>query len=73
MWTKAFWKDTLERVIATAAQAALGVLVASGIVAFGTWGTVAVIGTAALSALLKCLIAVLAKGDTQSPASLVGE
>lgn len=71
IWNKAFWKDAAERVIFTAAQAGIGVLAASGIVGFGTWGAVAVIGTAAAAALLKAVVAALAVDNSISPASVV--
>lgn len=60
MFTGAFWKDTAERVIATAAQALLAVI---GVATFkpdalqswidGAW----VVALAALASLLKCIIA----------------
>lgn len=31
IWSKLFWKDTVERVVATVAQAATGVLTAGGL------------------------------------------
>lgn len=71
MFTKEFWKDAVERVISTAAQAAAGVLVADSITGLATKEGAIVVGTAAALALLKSLIAnaVTSDEDTVSPAS----
>jgi hypothetical protein len=69
MWTKKFWKDTAERVIFTAAQAALGVLVASGIIGLATTAGWIIIGTAAAAALLKAIVAAGVGSNDISPAS----
>jgi hypothetical protein len=70
MYTKQFWKDTTERVISTAAQAAVGALGTTAVLSRVNWTIV--LGTAgggALMSLLKCLVAAQ-KGDPSS-ASLV--
>jgi hypothetical protein len=70
MYTKQFWKDTLERVISTAAQCALGAIGTTAFLGGVNWTFV--LGTAgggALMSLLKCLVAAQ-KGDPTS-ASLV--
>lgn len=71
MWTLKFWKDTSERVAATAAEAALGVWGVTTLAQQVNWAIVG--GTAAAAgvvALLKCVIA-SRQGDPSS-ASLVG-
>ncbi len=59
MFTRAFWKDTAERAISTAAQAAIGLLSADGLGVLDVdWGDVgSVSGLAALIAVLKALVA----------------
>lgn len=72
-WGSAFWKDAAERIVSTAAQAALGVLVASGVAAIGTQAGLTIIATAAAASLLKAVIANGVTDDSVSPASLVSE
>lgn len=73
IWTKAFWKDAIERVVSTAAQAAVGVLTADGfnLVEFDLKAGASVVGVAALVSLLKALVANEYVEGTVSPASLV--
>lgn len=70
MWTKKFWKDTAERVLATAAQAAAGAIGATAVIQGVDWRVVG--GTAATAALLSLLKALYAsrRGDPNS-ASLI--
>lgn len=74
MFSKVFWKDTFERVVSTAAQAAIGVLVVDGATITNIdWEAGAgIVGTAALVSLLKALVAGKVGGDV-SPASLASE
>lgn len=60
IWTKAFWMATLERVLATAAQAGIAYILVGGTTSLinFNWGAfLGVVGVAALLALLKCLAA----------------
>ena len=73
MWTRVFWKDTAERTVATAAQAAVAMLSADGLGVLDVdWADVgSVSGLAALLAVLKALIAAKTVDNTISPASLL--
>ena len=67
-WTSgAFWSDTIERVVRTAAQAALGVITAGSMgILDVNWGTVGSIsGLAAVVAFLTAFVA----GGTGDPAT----
>lgn len=70
MLTKRFWKDAFERVISTAAQAAIGAIGATAVVQDLDWKIVA--GATGIAALLSFLKAIAATGvgNSQS-ASLV--
>lgn len=70
MFTKKFWADTAERVLATAAQAAAGAIGTTAVIQGIDWRVVG--GTAAVAALLSFLKALYARntGDPNS-ASLV--
>ena len=74
MFTKLFCKDTTERVISTAAQAAIGVLTADGVLGVGDVdfnAGASIVGLAALVSLLKALVAGKATANSSvSPASL---
>lgn len=71
MFTSAFWKDTAERVVSTAAQAGLAIVTADqfDIKNFNLEDGLAVVGLAALASLLKALVA-SRKSSEVSPASL---
>lgn len=73
MWTRIFWKDTVERTVSTAAQAALAMLSADGLGVLDVdWADVgSVSGLAAILAVLKALVAAKTVDNTISPASLV--
>lgn len=72
MFTKLFWKDTAERVISTAAQAAIALLTVDGfdVANFDVEQGAAVVGVAALVSLLKALVAGKVTNSNVSPASL---
>lgn len=71
MFTKKFWVDTAERVLATAAEAALGVLAAGSVVDLSTKPGLIVVATASAAAFLKSLVGAKVTDDSVSPASLV--
>lgn len=65
MYSKQFWKATAERVISTAAQALLALLVVDGfniadLAGAATWS---VVGLAALASVLKSVIAGAGSGN----------
>lgn len=72
MFTRLFWKDTLERVVASAAGGVLTVLSLDGADLVDTDAKVWLVGVGvpALTSLAKALVA-LTRADTVSPASLV--
>lgn len=71
MWNSLFWKDVLERVVATVAQVVLGIITADGfnLVSFDWKASATVIAVAAAGVILKALIAANIS-KTVSPASL---
>lgn len=71
IWSNLFWKDVVERMLATVAQVLLGIITADGfnVVSFDVTGTLTVVGAAAVGVLLKALIASQVS-KTVSPASL---
>lgn len=75
IWSKLFWLDTGERVLSTAAQAAVGILVAGGLVGLATSAGLITIGTAAALALLKAVVVASATNPetTLSPASPISD
>lgn len=73
MFTKLFWKDTVERVVSTGAQAAIALLTVDGfdLANFDLEQGAAVVGIAALVSLLKALVAgKVTPASDVSPASL---
>lgn len=70
MFTKLFWKDTLERLVATLAQVGLGLLSAEGVSHVHTEAVVATLVVAGLGVILKALAATRVT-DAVSPASFV--
>lgn len=72
MWSKLFWKDLGERVIATIAETLLGVITINGfdLLNFDVVGTLSLVGVMTLGVVLKAIVAV-ARKNTVSPASLV--
>lgn len=74
MFTKLFWRDTAERVVSTAAQAAIAVLTADGVVGVADVDFEAgasIVALAALVSFLKAIVAGKATDESVSPASLV--
>lgn len=74
MFTKLFWKDTAERVVSTAAQAAIGVLTADGVLGVADVDFEAgasIVALAALVSFLKAIVAGKTTDESVSPASLV--
>lgn len=71
MFTKSFAKDTAERVISTAAQALLAVILVDGFNLLNAdWAaTAGVVGVASLASFLKSVIAAGSTSNTVSPAS----
>ncbi len=63
MWTSKFWKDAVERVIRTAAQAAVGAIGTTAVVQEVDWRIVG--GTTAVAAVASLLMAIAggAKGN----------
>lgn len=72
MFTRLFWEDTLERVLATMAQVLLSLWTVDGfdLLSLDFKATAAAVVTAGILAFLKALLAAKAVGDSISPASL---
>lgn len=68
MFTKLFWKDFFERLIATLAQVAAGLLAADGITGVSGEAWLVTLGVAGLGVLAKALAAGTVS-NTVSPAS----
>lgn len=66
MWNSKFWKDATERVIRTAAQAAIGALGTTAVIQEVDWRIVG--GTTAVAAITSLLMAIAA-GSTGNPDS----
>lgn len=71
MWTSLFWKDVVERIVATVAQVLLAVITADqfNLLNFDVASVLTMVGVAAAGVLLKSLVATQV-GKTVSPASL---
>lgn len=71
MFTRLFWKDTVERVVSTAAQTALAIVTADqfDVKSFNVEDGLIVVGLAAAASFLKALVADRV-GSSVSPASL---
>lgn len=69
MFTSLFWKDFLERLIATLAQVALGLLTADGVSGVNLQVWLVTLGVAGLGVFVKAVGASKVSG-TLSPASL---
>lgn len=64
IYTKAFWKDTAERVLYTAIEGLLGAITGTSMITGLDWRIVAATtATAALATLLKCILVGLKKED----------
>lgn len=57
MFTKKWWKDTIERVLSTAAQATIGMLAVDGAVGLPAKGWWLGVGVPATASFLKCVVA----------------
>lgn len=69
MFTKLFWKDVVERLVATVAQVALGLLSADAVTGVSLEAWLVTLGVAALGVVLKALAALKLSPDAVSPAS----
>lgn len=70
MWTKKFWQAVAERVLSTAAQAALGVIISAASLGEIDWRVVG--GTVGLAVLVSLLKNVLTAAVTDGSPSLSG-
>lgn len=73
MLTPLFWKDAVERVVATMAQALLALMLTDGfdLLNLDVKATVVAVATAGLLSLVKAIVAAYAVKPAVSPASLV--
>jgi len=71
IWSSLFWKDAVERVLATVAQVLIAVLSVDGLdlVALDWQATLSTVAIAGALALLKAIVANAVTGRTVSPAS----
>ncbi len=65
MWTKKFWLDTAERLIRTAAQAAVGAIGTTAVIQEVDWAVVG--GTTAVATVLAFFMALAAPGVSDDP------
>lgn len=72
IWTSLFWKDTVERVLATVAQVLIAILSVDGLdlATFDWTATATAVLIAAALVVLKAIVANAAVGRAVSPASL---
>lgn len=72
MFTRLFWRDTVERVVSTMAQALLALLLTDGfdLLTFDWKAGLSVVVTAGVISLLKAIVADKLSKNTISPASL---
>ena len=73
MYSKLFWKDVFERLVATLAQVLVGLFTADGfdVLALDAKSVATVLITSGVLVVLKAVVAVNAVDNTVSPASLV--
>jgi len=71
IWSSLFWKDAVERVLATVAQVLIAVLSVDGLnlVNLDWQATLSTVAIAGALALLKAIVANAVTGRTVSPAS----
>lgn len=72
IWTSLFWKDVIERVIATVAQVLIAILSVDGfdLVNYNFEAGLTTVAIAAALVVLKAVVANVAVNNTVSPASL---
>ena len=75
IWRSLFWKDTLERVVATIAQVLIAILSADGLdlVNYDFQAGLVTVGIAAALVVLKAVVANTAVDNSVSPASLASD
>lgn len=75
VWTKAFWKDTAERVIFTVAQVLIALFTVDGfnLANIDLAAMLVTVGTTAILVVLKSIVAAAAVKNAISPASVIKE
>lgn len=71
MWTRTFWKSTAERVIGTAAAAAIPTFVGTSLWGIDYQVAAGISGAAAVFTVLKCLVSATI-GDKGTPSFIKG-